>query len=1440
MWSVRWMLILLVGILGMINSTVGCDVTDGFNTRLEDTGLTLNDVMQFTETELDELMRDEFEMKISQRHTIKKWLRTFTEKVISEVVENVSETGSNLNEEIKSPAQPASNPLTQWIMQAVGGLIISSFIISIELYRRKYASETINGSEEKISNPSVEPTVIRMQAIRRGSKCRKVTSKLLQESRCAIQIQKHARSFLAKRFVNKLTHVIRLQTLRRGVLAKRIHHDLIMRTNAAMIIQKVMRSHLSLLHNQKKQKSVITLQRWWRMHHDNLISSYNTILSFIKTASFRVRIARCIKKRIAARILIQSTIRGFLSRKQHQSTLKRRRSASLLIMGAVKNHLNRENRSQTTVTTNAAVIIQKAIRKLLKSNKRVSASITIQRAVRKHLSHTATVRSDAAIVIQRAFRTEAVEKTKRLEAALLLQSKREMMAVRIQKHIRGFLSRKRVKTLQSLRSVRILQRSVRLMLYKNKRIAACIKIQKATRSMITLKSIANRKLTQSNQQSACVIIQKATRCMIARKLVSSKLLQRASACVAIQKVFRGLQVRKMFSSTIRSVGVVQKVFRGNKVRKLLADELLKKTTAVIRIQRYVKKWLKETEIVTITAVRPLPSVAIQFAQQHAASVAIQRFVRERLIEPKVTAVNVIQSFVRSRQQVKKFFLMKEACNNAATVIQRLARQFFSRKILCKKSKELHCCVIIQRAVRSKITIRTRMAKLIQSNVRLWISKRFQLKSAIVIQSAVRMFLVKNIFKKQISSVILIQRLVKNHQHAKATMIKHSQEKAAIIIQSNFKMLLSRIRYSNTLKAISVFQRICRGFACKNLYKKQRQSCVTIQKNYRRWSQTMKYNKAVLQIIRCQSHVRSYLSRGCVNNIRESNIKVQKATLIQSHFRKMINRKQYNSLRSAVLIIQTHTKGWICRTRFSLIKKSVTTIQSTFRMQIAIRRKNALLTSCVVLQGLGRIIVAKNIKNKLSKQRNASITIQRNTRGFFGRRKSAKLLTAYIKIQSLWRCVLAKRVSAKLLLKKKSTRSFSNADLKTKAKHRKLLVDEKRCRDEIQQLGLNELKGKISDEKRRRKSCAVESRVEEEKKRRFFSKATSAKNSKRKPTSKPSSTTTTVPISRRRKAAPTVVQLAVSPQSARTEEACLDPVPDLTPLPVNHTPHREVCDITLESDLDTDSDSNSVEEVKQMLPSVAAITIQKMARVHFSRKQHQHLKLRKQSATVIQKITRGYLTRRSKHSQGNSEEFLSNVMIELDFSDDDQRSEYIDSPLIQPADNCSFDSITVEGTTTIAQLRASRCPVEKFGSMILRTTEITDTESEMTECSTPGCIELSLPESPTRMSFVEDFRTLAEVLPDDSTDFEPRLSVLSRSVGRMSIGTLADMLNDIPPGTPRDSNQIVNAVLECITPRDQKSSSPGIDLETAIATGDVNCVIACLSSVKDSSLSPRHM
>eukprot|EP01060_Flectonema_neradi_P016061 TRINITY_DN2266_c0_g1_i1.p1 TRINITY_DN2266_c0_g1~~TRINITY_DN2266_c0_g1_i1.p1 ORF type:complete len:1287 (+),score=237.92 TRINITY_DN2266_c0_g1_i1:55-3861(+) len=1251
-----------------------CEITDSFCDNLTATGLTLSDVMVFSEAELDELMRDEFQMKISHRHAVKKWIKTQDGYQEQHFLVSV-DTG-----------------MAQTVMQVVGCVVILSLIVSIDLYRRKYAAAA--------PVPAVEKPVVK--------------------------------------------DPVKAAPDRRSEAGK-------------------------------------TIQR------------------FMKCQLFRSRINHTFKRRQEARFLLQNTARGMLARMSY----RRHISACVAIQKFVKKMISRN--ALTKKRTTACILIQRFIRNAssreLVTNKRTSACTTIQRVARGMLARK-----------------------------LYLKNKnRHSACVVIQKLVRGMISRKLTSKVRDT---------------CDRQHSACITIQRVVRGVIS------RKLSSEmmKQHKACITIQRVVKGMISRKL-SSTIAKRRTASITIQRVARGMLSRMAVQRKLRTAACVklQTLARCVHSKVVLSqlrsekEQSLKVERAVVCIQRCVRKWLQETEIAKTTIIRPRPSIAIHVAQQHASCVAIQRFVKERFLEPRHNAASKIQAIMKSHVQRRKYHSLKQTANSAATIIQRLARSFFARKVMLSARREIKSCIAIQRFIRERNARRARFAVVIQRAFRKKLSCRKQNHCAVLLQSNFRMLLVRNTFKKQIAAAILIQRW------SRSTLFARKQVAAATLQKFFKKCLLCKKEKTLSAQSAILIQKTFRGYFCAREFHKIKRSCVVIQKIARGNAARAFCANRTRSIIKCQSFSRMLLAK---NQKRQILTTTNAALTIQKNIRGYMSRKYFRKCRSAAISLQTFSRARTARLSFLKTRCLVVVAQAAVRRCLAIRLKKSLLAGCVTIQGFSKIIGAKKTLAGLAKQRHACRTVQRWWRGCLGRNTARQLLLAYVRIQSAWRRVLAVRRFAKLTAKKRC-KSFEHSDPKTKAKLRKILVEEKRQRTDIEQLGLSELRGKISDEKRRRKAHAVESRVEEEKKRRFFSKAT--KKGKKKPAAKTASVATSAPVSRRRKAAPTVVEPSISPESARTKvDVCLDPVP-IPALPFNHTPHKEVCDIIRESDSessDFDSDCLSSDLVE---PSVAVVIIQKAVRGFLSRVAFRQRQQKQLAATTIQRVYRGYQSR-SIHRQQSvqpakdvslSEHFaeqMTNVMIELDFSDDDHQSDCMDSPLAEPVNESRYNSfcVDVERTTTIQQLRESRCTVEKFGSLILNSTEITDTESELTECSTPGCIELCLPETP-RLSVVDELKAIAEDLPEDEANFQPRLSALSNSVGRMSIGALADMLNDVPPGTPRDSNRIVEAVLECCTPRDDVSKGADInDLEKAIATGDVNYVIACLSATKESSPSPRHI
>merc|ERR1740129_2139587 len=249
----------------------------------------------------------------------------------------------------------------------------------------------------KLQNERTEAAIVIQKNVRRYLAIRKL--QCLKEVKAATTIQTFWRSRSARNQFLKLKNVtIVLQSYVRMRSARQQYENILgQRHYAAITIQKYLRRHLARkeLIGLKRDKSAITIQTYWR--------------GYAKKKQFLVLKVNT--------IIIQSHVRKWIAMTAYKNLLKKRNQAAITIQLYVRRHLAikrlkfmKENNAATVIQTMWRTRFAKKGFVNLKNKTIIIQSYFRMWSARKTYQTTMNQRSEAAIVVQKCFRTFLAQK----------------------------------------------------------------------------------------------------------------------------------------------------------------------------------------------------------------------------------------------------------------------------------------------------------------------------------------------------------------------------------------------------------------------------------------------------------------------------------------------------------------------------------------------------------------------------------------------------------------------------------------------------------------------------------------------------------------------------------------------------------------------------------------------------------------------------------------------------------------------------------------------------------------------------------------------------------------------------------------------------------------------------------------------------------------------
>ncbi|KAF7703623.1 hypothetical protein HF521_022630 [Silurus meridionalis] len=662
----------------------------------------------------------------------------------------------------------------------------------------------------------------------------------------AIAIQQRFRSALAARrqreqFLRLRRAVITIQAYYRGLSVRR---EMILRHQAATIIQAAFRRHGEETKYQAMRLSSILIQRHYRSYVESKAVREKYLA--LKTCAIRLQAAyrgHSVRQNMAKMHNAATVIQAAVKMHKQRSTFRRQKWAAEVIQERFRAwKLGNQQRQKYLHLKDATLCLQKWFRgkKGRELVKRIKAARTIQSYVRMSIQRRCFMKTKAAAVtIQYAYRAHYCR---------MQQSRMQNAAVLIQQWYRSCrLVQKERKYFQRIqKSTLTLQHALRQAIarrFEKQRLAA-IKIQSVLRMHLhrrryvklrssAVKLQANFRMRTARrsylkQQAAAVIIQTYFRayrakleqrhrylrtldCIRAiqagvRGLIASRRFQemRRSA-VKIQACYRGMIERRKFQQRKKSACVIQKHYRAYQLCQTEREQFLKLRNSALLIQREFRAYRSR-----------------RLDLQRRAALKIQAWFRgcqaRRAYVSKQNAIAIIRRCLQTRFQRLRF----QAIQHSVSVIQQRWREtLIARKQRAQFLRIRNSVVVMQtlwRGARKRRAVQR--AKDIARRHRFAAAAHHHL-CAVRIQRALRIHWAMKAAKRQISSVIYIQRWYL----AKLQQRRYLEQRQKIItVQRAVKAW-----FSHRNEAATVLQRTAKTFLLRR--RKERLQCGIIKFQY---------------------------------------------------------------------------------------------------------------------------------------------------------------------------------------------------------------------------------------------------------------------------------------------------------------------------------------------------------------------------------------------------------------------------------------------------------------------------------------------------------------------------------------------------------------------------------------------------------------------------------
>ncbi|KAF3835455.1 hypothetical protein F7725_028013 [Dissostichus mawsoni] len=620
--------------------------------------------------------------------------------------------------------------------------------------------------------------------------------------------------------------------------------------HTATVIQSAFRKYREEVKFQAMRLSAIIIQRYYR----SCILQRQEREEFLKTrhsaivlqAAFRGHRVRCsIAKMHRAATVIQANFKRHKQQSLSGNNAGQPRRYRATV--AAKEQMQKYQRMRS-----AAVVIQAACRgnQVRKEVARWHhAATVIQSTFRKHREEVKfQAMRLSAIIIQRYYRSFNLQRQDREK---FLKARHSVII--LQAAFRGHRVRSRVAKMHRAATViqAYFKKHNQQSAFRKQRWAACVLQQRFRAQRQRNADIKH----YQEVRKAVIVLQAAFRGLKSRRIIKQRL---HAACV-VQRAYRCFFERKQYVKVKFSVLTIQRKYRASVAAKAQRMQYVEMRNASITIQVAYRGWKVRKEVACWHQAATVIQSAfrkhreeVKFQAMRLSAIIIQRYYRSCILQRQERGafLKLKQSTITLQAAFRSWFVRRDISrqNQAAIVIQSCWRCSVQKRIFQRKRET---AVKLQRRVRAvqlgrlerNNYIRMKKATItLQTHCRAWIARRQVLErakaerrlrftsavfyhlSAIKIQRALRSHWALESAKKQIHSVITIQRCVKARQQRRRYL---ENRRNVVVAQRAVKRWLARRH-----KAASVIQQSAIKFLLLRRQKRVEQGIVKAQALWR--------------------------------------------------------------------------------------------------------------------------------------------------------------------------------------------------------------------------------------------------------------------------------------------------------------------------------------------------------------------------------------------------------------------------------------------------------------------------------------------------------------------------------------------------------------------------------------------------------------------------------
>ena len=926
-----------------------------------------------------------------------------------------------------------------------GKLLATKASIAIQTYwRRAMARDSFNAA--RVSAIIIQACVRRMLAlqIKAVVNCNKLLA-----TKSAVSIQAYWRGVLARdAFTTARVSAIIIQACVRGMLILRLKEVMKnekLAAESSVMIQSKWRGARARLNFLQSRFSAIIIQACIRkmlsIKHKEVMKNEKLATECAVMIQSKWRGARArlnFHQSRSSAIIIQAALRRMSCSKETRH-LRRRIRSSVMVQSYSRGVIACERYSKTFVAT---TMIQSSIRGMLvrsKFDQMANSLVLIQRIYRTHAARNKFHRfRTAAICIQRRFRSYRMKSHSfALTSVLLLQASWRMVmarsifhslkasAVKTQSAARGYIARERIHRKHALATK--IQRRWKTIYWRRfqETVQLSVLVQSCWRSSqnrerymqyrgATIIIQAMIRVGQAQSQfkayrTSVVCIQRFFRKYLGRKYLKNTKLRLHEAMelsILIQSHWRGSLARDKYMQYRVAAITIQSIIRGARIRyqwgfvRLLSKQNRILNEAARTIQLAYIAWRMTIELWELRSF----SVLLQRGVRGHLSRSVVQYALMQVNSSRHTAIiNSRDHLVINQSQGMSFICswnraVSGTRTSAAIVIQSSVRRFLVRNLI---HDEFGPGFGRRLAVARTMKTRQCAAIVIQKSFMMWSKSRHC--SAIKIQKIVRRWMVCKYVRIRLSDIEMEAKAatrIQNFQRCrKQERLFFVQKRATLKIQTSWRRKLARL----SLFDIEALQDV--AIKAKSIVK------IQAFQRYRNQEKLFSIQKRATITIQTSWRRRSaQLAFVRIKALRGVAVKTKSIIKIQTFQRRRNQEWRFIVQKRATLKIQTSWRRRLIQPTFGDVKalhdvtmktRAIIKIQAFHRCQK--QRHNYLATKRIVIriQNVWRSILAR--KPFVTKKSAISL-IQTKYRGY----QPLKMCQNVTKVQNLWRKVLARK------------------------------------------------------------------------------------------------------------------------------------------------------------------------------------------------------------------------------------------------------------------------------------------------------------------------------------------------------------------------------------------------------------------------------------------------